>query len=184
MHQTSGAPRPQRTVRTNRRNPRPGTDRPGRTRTSRHRRRTRPGPLSTRTHTPGPNPPPPGPRPYEGAPSLPGKALPKEPAADVQAALTALTRAESRTHVDPREQLDLHRPHLAGAQLHGADLTKANLGGATLTDALLSGVAFTGPPLRQPQLLCPVVHRGLRRRYGARRRMLTRGGPGGRPARG
>ncbi|MGW9131405.1 pentapeptide repeat-containing protein [Streptomyces sp. NPDC055681] len=69
--------------------------------------------------------------------------LPQEPAADVQAALTALTRAESRTHVDPRELLDLHGLHLAGAQLHHADLTKANLIGATLTEANLSVATLT-----------------------------------------
>ncbi len=64
--------------------------------------------------------------------------LPKEPAADVQAALTALTRPESRTHVDARETLDLRGLHLAGAQLRQADLTHANLAGSTLTDADLA----------------------------------------------
>ncbi len=69
--------------------------------------------------------------------------LPDEPAADVQAALTALTRAESRTHVDPRERLDLHGLHLVGAHLRGADLTHANLDGAVLTDADLAGAVLT-----------------------------------------
>lgn len=69
--------------------------------------------------------------------------LPTEPAADVQAALTALTRAESRTHVDPREQLDLHGLHLAGAQLAQADLTGATLSGATFTKTHLVGATFT-----------------------------------------
>ncbi|MEU9785562.1 pentapeptide repeat-containing protein [Streptomyces phaeochromogenes] len=68
--------------------------------------------------------------------------LPTEPAADVQAALTALTRAESRTHVDPREQLDLHGLHLAGAQLTQADFKGADLSGATFTGAHLSGATF------------------------------------------
>ncbi len=63
--------------------------------------------------------------------------LPSEPAADVQAALTALTRPESRTRVDERERLDLRGLHLAGAQLPHADLTHANLAGATLTGANL-----------------------------------------------
>ncbi|MFD0271889.1 pentapeptide repeat-containing protein [Streptomyces sp. NPDC127106] len=63
-----------------------------------------------------------------------GGQLPDEPEADVQAALTALTRAESRTHVDPREGLDLHGLHLAGADLAHADLTHANLIGTTLTE--------------------------------------------------
>lgn len=74
----------------------------------------------------------------------PTEPLPAEPAADVQAALTALTRAESRTHVDPRERLDLHGLHLAGAQLREADLTHANLRRATLTKAHLSGAVLTG----------------------------------------
>jgi hypothetical protein len=72
---------------------------------------------------------------------------PSEPAADVQAALTALTRTESRTHVAPREQLDLHGLHLAGAQLTQADLTEANLRGATFTGANLFGATFTGAVL-------------------------------------
>ncbi|GGX70295.1 pentapeptide repeat-containing protein [Streptomyces fructofermentans] len=64
--------------------------------------------------------------------------LPAEPAADVQAALT-------RTHVDPREPLDLHGLHPAGAQLRQADLTRAHLRGAMLTEAELDGATFTGP---------------------------------------
>ncbi|MFG2351875.1 pentapeptide repeat-containing protein [Streptomyces phaeochromogenes] len=68
---------------------------------------------------------------------------PSEPAADVQAALTALTRSESRTHVDPREQLDLHGLHLAGAHLAQADLTGADLYEATLTGAHLDRATFT-----------------------------------------
>jgi hypothetical protein len=97
--------------------------------------------------------------------------LPDEPAADVQAALTALTRAESRTHVDPREALDLHGLHLAGAHLVGADLTEADLReatllgadlratltriklrGATLTDADLSGATLMGVTLNEANL--------------------------------
>ncbi|MFP1627449.1 pentapeptide repeat-containing protein [Streptomyces sp. 5K101] len=69
--------------------------------------------------------------------------LPKEPAADIQAALTALTRTESRTHVDPRERLDLQGLHLAGARLAEADLAEADLEGATLTDADLEGATLT-----------------------------------------
>ncbi|WP_051901037.1 pentapeptide repeat-containing protein [Streptomyces aureus] len=69
--------------------------------------------------------------------------LPRKPAADVQAALTALTLAESRTHVDPREQLDLRELHLAGARLGQADLTDADLSGATLTNANLAGAMLT-----------------------------------------
>ncbi|MFG2144137.1 pentapeptide repeat-containing protein [Streptomyces sp. NPDC048696] len=69
--------------------------------------------------------------------------LPSEPAGDIQVALTALTRPESRTHVDRREGIDLHGLHLMGANLGGADLTGANLGGATLTIADLGGATLT-----------------------------------------
>ncbi|MCW8102676.1 pentapeptide repeat-containing protein [Streptomyces tauricus] len=78
--------------------------------------------------------------------------LPTEPAADVQAALTALTRTESRTHVDPRERLDLHDLHLAGARMNRADLTDADLSGAALTGADLSGAALTGADLYKATL--------------------------------
>ncbi|MEV7076628.1 pentapeptide repeat-containing protein [Streptomyces sp. NPDC093990] len=81
----------------------------------------------------------PAPSPDTPSDDPPAELLPDEPAADVQAALTALTRAESRTHVDPREPLDLHGLHLVGAQLTQADLTHARLSGATLTRARLSG---------------------------------------------
>ncbi|MER5888101.1 pentapeptide repeat-containing protein [Streptomyces sp. NPDC001941] len=72
----------------------------------------------------------------------PDPVRPEELAADVQAALTALTRAASRTHVDHREHLDLSGLHLAGANLAGADLTAADLGGATLTGAYLGGATL------------------------------------------
>jgi uncharacterized protein YjbI with pentapeptide repeats len=105
-----------------------------------------------RERTPKATPTTTGPRPYEGAPSLPRKELPEEPAGDVQAALTALTRTESRTHVDPREPLDLHGLHLAGAQLHQADLTGAHLDSATLTGANLDGATLTGAHLYRATL--------------------------------
>ncbi|MEO3845385.1 pentapeptide repeat-containing protein [Streptomyces sp. B22F1] len=60
---------------------------------------------------------------------------PSRPASDVQDALTALTRPESRTHVDARYTLDLSDLHLIGADLRGGDLTGANLRGADLTGA-------------------------------------------------
>ncbi|MGW0990285.1 pentapeptide repeat-containing protein [Streptomyces sp. NPDC002486] len=69
--------------------------------------------------------------------------LPNELEADVQAALTALTRAESRTHVDPRQRLDFRGLHLAGAYLKAADLTYADLRMADLTGAYLSGATLT-----------------------------------------
>ncbi|MFH9960314.1 pentapeptide repeat-containing protein [Streptomyces mirabilis] len=72
-----------------------------------------------------------------------GKKWPNEPSPDVQAALTALTRPESRTHVDPRERLDLHGLHLVGAELNQADLTDADLRGATLRGAYLAEATLT-----------------------------------------
>ncbi|MDF2270703.1 pentapeptide repeat-containing protein [Streptomyces coacervatus] len=74
------------------------------------------------------------------------------PEADVQVALTALTRPESRTHVDDRERLDLRILHLVGAYLVGADLTEANLGGADLTRVELVGADFTGASLHKANL--------------------------------
>ncbi|WP_406007745.1 pentapeptide repeat-containing protein [Streptomyces sp. NBC_00637] len=72
---------------------------------------------------------------------------PDEPSPDVQAALTALTRPESRTHVDPRERLDLHGLHLVGTELNHADLTGADLRGVTLTDAYLAEATLTNANL-------------------------------------
>ncbi|WP_226487696.1 pentapeptide repeat-containing protein [Streptomyces parvulus] len=78
--------------------------------------------------------------------------LPQSPAADVQEALTALTRPASRTHVDPREPLDLRRLHLAGAHLAGVDLTRADLTGATLTEANLIDATLTEANLERVNL--------------------------------
>ncbi|MFC5027764.1 pentapeptide repeat-containing protein [Streptomyces sp. DSM 41987] len=79
--------------------------------------------------------------------SSPLTALPNQPAADIQTALTALTRHESRIHVDSRETLDLRQLHLAGAKLNRADLTGAVLSGAILTDAEGSGAILAGARL-------------------------------------
>ncbi|MFE1926469.1 pentapeptide repeat-containing protein [Streptomyces asoensis] len=92
--------------------------------------------------------------------------LPDEPAADVQAALTALTRPGSRTRVDPREVLDLHGLHLAGARLRFADLSYANLSKATLTKANLIGARLTdadlsGATLPNASLFRTVLTRAL-----------------------
>ncbi|MFJ6087969.1 pentapeptide repeat-containing protein [Streptomyces sp. NPDC092369] len=72
--------------------------------------------------------------------------------ADVQAALTALTRTESRPHVDPREQLDLRELHLARAKLNKADLTEVNLSETTLTEANLSEAMLMSADLRGARL--------------------------------
>ncbi|WP_326762741.1 pentapeptide repeat-containing protein [Streptomyces phaeochromogenes] len=92
-----------------------------------------------RHHAPRTAPPPDPDDPHRGPHADP---RPCEPAADVQAALTALTRTESRTHVDPRERLNLQGLHLADAQLTEADLTWAGLDGAVFTEALLYGAVF------------------------------------------
>lgn len=78
-----------------------------------------------------------------GDASGPADHLPDEPAADIQVALTALTRPESRTHVDAREVLELGGLHLVGADLRRADLSHANLDGADLTGARLNGADLT-----------------------------------------
>ncbi|WP_328741417.1 pentapeptide repeat-containing protein [Streptomyces caniferus] len=86
------------------------------------------------------------------APASGAGPLPDQPAADVQTALTALTRAESRIHVDPRETLDLHGLHLAGADLNHADLTHAHLTDATLMEANLTGATLTKANLARATL--------------------------------
>ncbi|MBB5866675.1 hypothetical protein F4553_000054 [Allocatelliglobosispora scoriae] len=96
----------------------------------------------TRTHTS----PQPGrwmhpPTPHKSEP----EALPVEPDADVQAALTLVTRASTQTSVRTDFQrlhlggADLYRAHLYRAHLMGADLMGADLGGANLGDANLRG---------------------------------------------
>jgi uncharacterized protein YjbI with pentapeptide repeats len=86
-----------------------------------------------------------------------GKALPDAPDADVQAALSALTRAESRTHVDSREKLNLRGLHLAGADLRQADLTGADLSGVTLTKADMYEATLTEADLREATLTKAVL---------------------------
>lgn len=83
-----------------------------------------------------------------------------EPAADIQRALTALTRRASRIHVDPGEHLVLAELHLAGAYLRGADLTRAHLYEADLTGAYLGRADLTaaslyGADLREARGLTP-----------------------------
>ncbi|MFF4804034.1 pentapeptide repeat-containing protein [Streptomyces sp. NPDC001351] len=84
--------------------------------------------------------------------------LPDVPDADVQAALTALTRAESRTHVDPREVLNLVGLHLAGARLSHAELTWADLSEATLTNADLREATLTHADLHGTTLTGAYLH--------------------------
>ncbi|WP_169803836.1 pentapeptide repeat-containing protein [Actinomadura rubrobrunea] len=66
------------------------------------------------------------------------QSLSDEPEADVQAALTALTRTASRRHVDRiAAPLDLSYRYLAGARLDNADMRDAVLEGAKLSGASL-----------------------------------------------
>ncbi|WP_314175245.1 pentapeptide repeat-containing protein [Streptomyces winkii] len=74
------------------------------------------------------------------------------PDADVQAALSALTRPQSRTHINPAETPDLQDLWLSGAQLSGADLTGARIGGANLTNTQLHGADLTRAWLRGADL--------------------------------
>lgn len=85
--------------------------------------------------------------------------LPESPEADVQEALTALTRPASRTHVDPREPLNLRGLHLAGAHLAGADLTRADLSGATLANADLTKATLTRARLTDARLTQAILIR-------------------------
>ncbi|MCX5310688.1 pentapeptide repeat-containing protein [Streptomyces sp. NBC_00154] len=64
--------------------------------------------------------------------------LPREPDADVQAALTALTRPTFRAHVESggsKRIIDLSDLHLTRVRLKGADLSNVDLGGADLTSS-------------------------------------------------
>jgi uncharacterized protein YjbI with pentapeptide repeats len=93
----------------------------------------------------------------ERAPRIPKKtddddsalSFPSIPAADVQSALTALTRHESRIHVDPREVLDLSDMFLAGARLNSADFTGAVLRGADFSGADLTEANLAEANLRR-----------------------------------
>ncbi|MCT9092344.1 pentapeptide repeat-containing protein [Streptomyces sp. ASQP_92] len=82
----------------------------------------------------------------------PKLALPQEPDADVQRALTMLTRPSMRSHVAPTEVIDLVSLHLAGAQLNWASLTRAQLDGANLTRARIVGANLTSARLNGANL--------------------------------
>ncbi|MFC9585843.1 pentapeptide repeat-containing protein [Streptomyces yangpuensis] len=84
--------------------------------------------------------------------------LRESPDTDIQAALLALTRFESRTYVDGREILNLERLHLCGADLRGADLTKANLSGANLAHADLRRAVLTEADLKDAILTEAKLH--------------------------
>jgi hypothetical protein len=96
--------------------------------------------------------PPRGPVPSE-------QALPDEPPADVQAALTALgRRPRSRRRQEPERVLNLQKLHLARANLEGADLTDARLGRADLTDARLGRADLTDADLIGANLAYATLH--------------------------
>jgi uncharacterized protein YjbI with pentapeptide repeats len=88
----------------------------------------------------------------DGPPTTTDTSLPMLLEADVQVALTALTRPHSRTHVDDFERLYLGHLHLPGALLDGADLTGAKLVGTNLTDARLFTANLMGADLSQADL--------------------------------
>ncbi|WP_405524498.1 pentapeptide repeat-containing protein [Streptomyces canus] len=88
----------------------------------------------------------------DGKPTTTDTLLPMPLEADVQVALTALTRPKSRTHVDDFERLYLGTLHLPGALLDGADLTGAKLVGTNLTDARLFTANLMGADLSQADL--------------------------------
>ncbi|GAA1371530.1 hypothetical protein GCM10009612_62790 [Streptomyces beijiangensis] len=75
------------------------------------------------------------------------------PAADVQMALTALTRPGSRTHVRKDERLDLSDLHLVGVNLFSSDLTEANLARADLKAADLRSAGLSGADLANVNLM-------------------------------
>ncbi|WP_157985316.1 pentapeptide repeat-containing protein [Lentzea terrae] len=79
-------------------------------------------------------------------------ALPEEPAADVQAALTALGRRPDRAGCE-RAQINLCDLHLEGAQLKGARLAGVNLSNTQLHRADLRAVELQRADLRGTQLL-------------------------------
>ncbi|MFE3591386.1 pentapeptide repeat-containing protein [Streptomyces niveus] len=72
--------------------------------------------------------------------------------ADIQAALTALTRPESRRHTHPTQIIDIAGLRLSGARLDQADLTNALLDGSDLTNARLVGANLTNAQLRRANL--------------------------------
>lgn len=78
-------------------------------------------------------------------------ALPDEPEADVQQALTALTQSDIRTPPD-LSRLHLARARLDGAELPGARFTSADLTGAWLDYADLTGAWLTGADLNNAWL--------------------------------
>ncbi|MEU1038316.1 pentapeptide repeat-containing protein [Streptomyces sp. NPDC005907] len=79
--------------------------------------------------------------------------LPVEPAADIQAALTALTSDVMCLHADPRVVvLDLHGLHLAGAMLPSVDLTDTHLEGVDLSGADLNGATLAMANLKAARL--------------------------------
>jgi uncharacterized protein YjbI with pentapeptide repeats len=74
------------------------------------------------------------------------------PDADVQAALTALSRPESRTHVDRHQLLDMTGTWLVGAQLPGADFSHAELSETQFSHSRLREADLTNAQLRKANL--------------------------------
>jgi uncharacterized protein YjbI with pentapeptide repeats len=96
---------------------------------------------------------------------IPGSSTTKRPAADIQAALTVLSRRPSgrsergplnlhfaTLNIADLRSADLKRADLTGADLIRADLTGADLTGADLTAANLDGAHMTGANLAGARL--------------------------------
>ncbi|MFJ4716457.1 pentapeptide repeat-containing protein [Streptomyces sp. NPDC088785] len=86
--------------------------------------------------------------------------LPDQPDADVQAALTAVTRPRFRKYLHTYEELNLRGVHLAGADLRRSDLTDGALGGVNLAGANLTGATLTTADLRRATLTGAVLSGG------------------------
>ncbi|MFH8630739.1 pentapeptide repeat-containing protein [Streptomyces lydicus] len=81
---------------------------------------------------------------------------PERPAADVQAALTALNTRHAKLH---SYRIDLSGYHLAGAHMFRQDLARAQLSGAVLTDAILARAALGRASLEECDLRHAVLSR-------------------------
>ncbi|MDX8051487.1 pentapeptide repeat-containing protein [Lentzea sp. BCCO 10_0798] len=83
--------------------------------------------------------------------------LPREPAPDVQAALTALGKRPNRSRCEPNSinfrDLHLKRAHLEDARLENAELLGAQFEGANLSGAQLQNADLRGAGLQRARLL-------------------------------
>ncbi|MGW1015455.1 pentapeptide repeat-containing protein [Streptomyces niveus] len=83
---------------------------------------------------------------------LSGTALDDRPESDVQQALSALTHADFRRHVDPAQPIDLAGLHLVGVILTKSDMRGAKLHGTNLSHAQLLHVNLNHASLQHADL--------------------------------